>query len=417
LALAADPADVFALMCFRGDILHHLGSMPEAKSAYETALQRAPDERERCQAWLGLAAVKRILDDFDGAFSDLDRAEAGAAKLDLPAERARINFLRGNLYFPRGEIDRCLDAHQRGLEFARQAGSNELEAEALGGLGDVEYVRGRMISAYERFDRCVSVCRQYGFEWIEVTHLAMRGISRFYDADVREALRDALAAAEAGRKLGHHRGEMIARTIASEMFANLGELALAKLELERVEELVQHLGVLRFDALRLNCLAKVLRAEGRREEALPLVERSVEIGRRTGLSFSGPSSLGALALTTDDADVREQALIEGEALLQAGSLAHNHFRFCRDAIDATLCIGDWNRAEHFAAILEDFTRPEPLGWTAFYVARGRALAAHGRGRRDRPTMTQIHQLAEDARRTGLRLALPGLERALACGRG
>ncbi|MGH6920414.1 MAG: adenylate/guanylate cyclase domain-containing protein, partial [Geminicoccaceae bacterium] len=208
LALAADPADVFALMCFKGDILHHLGSMPEAKSAYETALQRASDERARCQAWLGLAAVKRILDDFDGAFADLDRAEAGAAKLDLTAERARIHFLRGSLYFPKGEIDRCLAEHQQGLEFARAAGSAELEAAALGGLGDAEYVRGRMISAFERFDRCISVCRQHGFGWIEVTHLAMRGISRFYDADVHGALRDALAAAEAARTLGHHRGEM-----------------------------------------------------------------------------------------------------------------------------------------------------------------------------------------------------------------
>jgi ATP/maltotriose-dependent transcriptional regulator MalT len=244
----------------------------------------------------------------------------------------------------------------------------------------------------------------------------MRGISRFYDADVHEGLRDALAAAEAGKKLGHHRGEMVARTVAAEALANLGELTASKLELERVEELVKHLGMRRFDALRLNCLAKVLRAEGRRQEALPLVEHSVQIGRETGLSFSGPSSLGALALTTNDAKIRDEALIEGEALLRAGSVAHNHFRFCRDAIDATLGIGDWDRAEHFADILEDFTRPEPLGWTAFYIARGRTLAAHGRGRRGERVMAQIQQLTDDARRIGLRLALPALEQALASGR-
>jgi class 3 adenylate cyclase/tetratricopeptide (TPR) repeat protein len=417
LALAREQADLFALMCFKGGILHNLGSPPEAKSAYEAALRTASDERERCQGWLGLAAVKRLLDDFDGAFADLERAEAAAAKLDLPAELARIHFTRGNLYFPRGEIDRCLEAHQRGLEFARQAGSNELEAAALGGLGDAEYVRGRMISAYKRFDRCVSVCRQHGFAWIEVTHLAMRGICRFYDADLREALQDALTAADAARKLGHHRGEMIGRIIASEMLANLGHLARAKVELECVEELVKRLGMRRFDALRLNCLAKVLRAEGRRREALPLVERSVAIGRETGLSFSGPSSLGALALTTEDPEVREQALIEGEALLQAGTVAHNHFRFCRDAIDTMLNVGDWDRAEHFAAILEDFTRPEPLGWTVFYIARGRALAAYGRGSRDGRTTVEIQRLADRARQTGLQLALPALQRPLGLEQG
>jgi hypothetical protein len=33
------------------------------------------------------------------------------------------------------------------------------EAMALGGLGDAEYVRGRMISAYDRFRQCVELCR------------------------------------------------------------------------------------------------------------------------------------------------------------------------------------------------------------------------------------------------------------------
>ena len=188
LALAREPADLFALLCFKGDVLHNLGSMPDAKAAYELALQQASDEHGRCQAWLGLAAVKRITDDFEGALADLERAEAAAAKLELVAERARIHLLRGNLYFPRGEIDRCLAEHRRGLEFAHQAGSTELEAAALSGLGDVEYVRGRMVSASERFDQCVSSAGSTASRGSRSRHLAMRGISRFYDADLHGAL-------------------------------------------------------------------------------------------------------------------------------------------------------------------------------------------------------------------------------------
>src|SRR5207249_9612149 len=37
-------------------------------------------DRDRCRAWLGLAAVKRITDDFDGAFADLERAEEAATR-------------------------------------------------------------------------------------------------------------------------------------------------------------------------------------------------------------------------------------------------------------------------------------------------------------------------------------------------
>jgi hypothetical protein len=51
----------------------------------------------------------------------------------------------------------CLRGHAIALEIARHAGAAELEAMALGGLGDAEYVRGRMISAYDRFRECVDL--------------------------------------------------------------------------------------------------------------------------------------------------------------------------------------------------------------------------------------------------------------------
>jgi len=44
----------------------------------------------------------------------------------------------GNLLFPRGDVEGCLREHRRSLDLAREAGSAELEAAALGGLGDAE---------------------------------------------------------------------------------------------------------------------------------------------------------------------------------------------------------------------------------------------------------------------------------------
>ncbi len=74
IALAAG-ADRFALQILEGDFLHDLGSMKEALSGYERALAVAVSDADRCRAWIGLAAVKRVTDDVDGAFADLDRAE------------------------------------------------------------------------------------------------------------------------------------------------------------------------------------------------------------------------------------------------------------------------------------------------------------------------------------------------------
>jgi class 3 adenylate cyclase/tetratricopeptide (TPR) repeat protein len=108
LALATATADGFALTCLQGEILHDLGAMAESRAAYDRALEAAADDRERASAWLGLAAVKRVTEDLDGAFVDLDRAQTAAERHGLIEARARIHFLRGNLYFPRGDIEGCL---------------------------------------------------------------------------------------------------------------------------------------------------------------------------------------------------------------------------------------------------------------------------------------------------------------------
>ena len=386
--------------------------MAEARQAYEAALKQAADDAERCAAWLGLVACKRVTDDLAGAQADLGLAEAAAARLGLAAISARVHFLAGSLCFPRGDIEGCLCHHQRSLALAQEIGSAQHEAAALGGLGDAEYVRGRMISAQDRYERCIALCRQHALGRIEAAHRQMLGLTQFFRNDVRGALADALAAADAARRIGQQRGEMVAHLIAAEMHANLGQQDEARARLDDVERLIRQLGALQFEPLRLNCLAKTLRADGRNAEAVVLLQRSVQVSRETALSFSGPSALGALALTTDDAATRREAIEEGESLLRAGSVAHNHFRFYRDTIDATLRAGDWADAERLAAALEAFAAAEPLPWTDFYIARGRALAAWGRGERTSATIAELGRLAVEARSAGLVLALPALEGAL-----
>jgi hypothetical protein len=120
-----------------------------------------------------------------------------------------------------------------------------------------------------------------------------------------------------------------------------------------------------------------------------------------------------LALTTDGADERRSAIAEGESLLRAGSVAHNHFRFYRDTIEAALRAADWDEAERLAEALAAFAAPEPLPWTSFYAARGHALARWGRGKRSGVLRSHLTGLAGEAGTAGLLLAVPAIERALA----
>jgi hypothetical protein len=78
-----------------------------------------------------------------------------------------------------------------------------------------------------------------------------------------------------------------------------------------------------------------------------------------------------------------------------------------------LDLGEWGEAERYAAALEEFTRAEPLPWSDFFVARGRALAAVRRGRTNQGTQRELQRFVAEAHRLGYRVALPAIEQALA----
>ncbi len=119
-----------------------------------------------------------------------------------------------------------------------------------------------------------------------------------------------------------------------------------------------------------------------------------------------------MALVTENPERRRGFLEEGEAILRSGAISHNHFWFYRDAIQVSLNIGDWQEVERYAVALEDYTRPEPLPWCDFFVARGRALAAFSQGRRDSEVLAELGRLREAAERAGILTAIPDLDAAL-----
>jgi tetratricopeptide (TPR) repeat protein len=411
-ALAVDRTDRFALACLHGDLLYDLGAIPAAESAYRSALEAASSCAEQCRGWIGMAAIKRVTDDLEGAFADLDRAEAEAVMQGLIAEQARIHFLRGNLYFPGGDFESCLREHQRTLELARQTGSVELEAMALGGLGDAECMRGRMLSARDHFQRCVQLSRQHGFGRIEVANWPMLAFTRWFADDASGALDEALAAIEATVRVGQRRAEIIAQHAAYSCRHALNDLKGAWGHIERALALSRKLRARRFEAQALAFRGELHRLAGRRSDAIADVGKALSMSRETGMTYVGPCILAILALVTDDPRVREEALVEGQALLAAGSPSYNHFLFRRDAIEVCLEIAAWDRANSHAVALKEFARPEPTPWTDYIAARGQALAAWGHGRRDDLLLAELGRLRGEGERLGLNITIPAIEWAL-----
>jgi serine/threonine protein kinase/tetratricopeptide (TPR) repeat protein len=399
----------------------HKLAFERAATLYRQALALLPEAPGdarlaalRCQAWLGLAEDMRIIDRTDEALALLERAEPLAMAHDLIDELATLYSLRGNLLFPRGDLDGCLAAHERARAYAERAGSPEREARALSGLGDAYYMRGHIVSAHGHFVRCIELCRQHGLVDIEVANLAMRGMGRYYQNDLGAALRDCMDAATAAMWVGHQRAEIVARNGgAGVILTEMGRLAEARGELEIALEKARGLGARRFEPGSLIWLAQIAALEGRRDQAEELARRSIAICRETGFAFVGPMALGMLALVTGSADTRAQAIAEAEAALPSARASHNQLYFRRFAMDALLAAGDLTAVERMADALERYTSAQPLPWSRFFVARARALAAWQRGRRDRAIVAALDRLRAEARVVGFFTAVRALDAARA----
>jgi len=386
--------------------------MRDAHAAWQQALDAARDDADRARAAFGLATVRRVLDDFNGATEALAQAERIAKDARDMAALARVQWLRGNLLFPQADFEGCLREHRASLRLARKAGSIELEAAAQGGIGDAEFVRGRMASALARYLDCVGLARRHGHVRIAASNLPMVSCARWFVDGSEPALTDAQAAIEAAQSIGHRRAEAIAHHGAYQACEALRRHDDALRHAESAIGLARQLDAPRFIAEGLAFRGASRSSVGDSHGALDDLREAVGMGRSTGMAYFGPTLLGMLASATRDDGERQAALDEGEALLRDRTAAHNHLLFRRDAIDACLAAADAAAALRHAAALEAFTQPEPLPWSRYMVARARALAAWLLDRTPAGPADELRRLRLEGRRLGQLTSLVAIDQAL-----
>lgn len=406
-ALARAASDRFDLASAHGEVLTDLGAAEQALGAFEDALAVASDEPERCRARIGLAGAMRLADRCAEALAQLDAAAVLAATHRLTPEAAEIHHLRANLFFPLGRIDGCHAEHGAALRLARSAGSVELEAKALGGLGDADYARGRMASAAKHFEACVALCAERGLGRIRVANFSMIAHCLCYQAAFERGREVGREAVRLAREVGHWRAEIVALNGLVNIAVSQDRADAATAELEREDHLGRRFGARRFAAIHQDDLAAWHAEAGRLEEARGAARRALRLARESGVSFVGPKILAHLAALTEDAEERAAALTEGERLLAAGAVGHNHLWFRRYAIEATAAAGDWSGTLRHADALDAYTSAEPLPWAAFWSRCGRALALIGRG------APEADETGERLRAEALRLTLNSGLRVLA----
>jgi class 3 adenylate cyclase/tetratricopeptide (TPR) repeat protein len=399
-----------ALAILTGKLHRELGHAPLALASFERARDLASDDRERCVAWIGIASVHRLTSDLASGLTALDAAAPLAAHPGLEREAAQIHYLRGALYFAMGDVDACRTEHELALEFAQRSADPEREAQALSGLADALYAQGRMKSAHAAFARCVEICDRAGLRRFAIQNGLMLAVIESYFGQVDTSLARIAHARDAARELQHRVAEAMADECAGWILTALGRYGEARAPIERGLKLSREIGMRRFEAACLPNLARVLWSEGAKDAARRTARDAWTLCEQFSPRFAGPQALGTIAIIAESDDERSWALATAEQLLAQGCVGHCHLEFYAAAIDVMLGQRNWSEAERYADALEAYAKPEPLPWSEFYAARGRALAAAGRGAPDRVAL-------ERCRRGGIELnfaaAVPALDEALA----
>ena len=388
------PAPVrHALAMLEGELCGDLGNASGAIAAFERSLPLATDDRERCAAWIGIAAGHRVTSTLPPAFDALDRAQALAEQNALDRERARIHYLRGNLYFAASNGDACRTEHEQALRFSQLARDAECEAQAYSGLGDAHYAQGRMRSAHDAFTRCVAICERERLTRFAIMNNAMIAIVDTWLGEGDAALARLARAGSDARQLRHRLAETMTSQVVGWVLVFLGRFEPAVPHLDHSLTLAREIGARRFESLDLVLLARVDASRGEVDAARARLDAAWRLSGQTGHGFAGAIVQGAMALVAVSDGERRAALAAGETLLQEGAVGHSQFFFYRDAIVTSLEAGDWPEAERYANALADFTREEPLPCSDLQVSVGRTLAAIGRGQGDRDKVLACRQRA------------------------
>ena len=410
--LARQPADLALACAVLGEFLTRTGHTHDAIAAFREAIDLAPDRELGARAWLGLADALRIVDRYDEALAALDRAEDRLAGLRRPDVLVRVWTLRGNIHFPRSELDECLRAHQQALHFAEEARSPLDEARALGGLGDAWYQRGRMLRAEEHFAGCVDRARRHGAVGLVLSYAPMLAATRAFCGRLDEALREVEEVTRTASRTGDVRSELLARDIEGTISIYGADFLRARQAGLRSLELARQLGARRFEA-ELMSIVGIAQAElGDVREAGEMLREATALALEICPVYCGPWCLSAEALYGRDRDRARALLRQGEDLLARGCVSHNYLEFYRHAIEFSLRAGDFAEARRHAAALEAYTGDEPLPWANVIIRRARLLGDL-RGGTGEDDPARLDRLEAEIVGMGFRWLLPGLAEARA----
>lgn len=277
------------------------GAHREALGHIENALRNVPglgssreSEEIECDLQMDLARNLVVLDRFDEAFDALSRTEQVAKQLNDPLRLSLACHYRGNVWFPLGEIEKCLSEQERARREARRGKSVELEARALGGLCDANFQRGWMKTAHGYAEECIKLAEMKMLHGVVAGYVGMRACTRGYLNGLADAISDAFDGVKLALGFNRHRSAVVNYQIAGYFLLETGDRAGALDALQRGLDLAREIGFGRMEPISLLFLSRIHWSEGRLDQARQTAEEAKRISDETAPMFTGPWALAHL---------------------------------------------------------------------------------------------------------------------------
>jgi hypothetical protein len=207
------------------------------------------------------------------------------------------------------------------------------------------------------------------------------------------------------RQLGNRHAEMMALQTHSGGLVRSGRMAEATPIVEEAYQLAKSIDAKRFLPVLLTYKAEIALRQGDRAAAHAHLHDALQKAR-DDMAFWGAVIYGLLARADPNKEDTHRHLAEGQALLEGGSLSHNHILYHLNAMELGLERQDGPLALRHAAALEAYTAAEPLPFTTLFIERARAVVDVWQDPENPEARLRLERIKETATDAGIMLAWP-----------
>ena len=414
-ALLIDYANIdeAAIWLKKGEIMVAIGNTELAIDCYQKAISLASTKNKKFAPFIGLANCLDTLERHDEALAALSQAEECLSAKNINLELSQLHYLRGNFYFPKGQVTACMQEHSKALDYARMAKDSNAEAKALGGLGDAAYAQGKMITAYNYFKQCLTLCASHDFSKVEAANRFMIGTTRIYLNETEQALEDALDSAELAESIGHKRAEIVSRLTAAWILLDQQSLEAAKQQCDQGMALADEIGAQRFKPFLAESIARYHYYMGDKDVAKSVILEAYNNLNEHGVKeFIGPWVISSYALVTESIDEANTLLEEGHDLLMQHCIGHNYYRYYVNAIEVSLMYRNWTALEKYIHEFKTYTHDEPTPWSDFYLNRAELIAQAWQAEPSNKLLSKLASIKNQANQVQLNHSIKFIEQAI-----